>query len=79
MHLTRHLGHLPVPAGPDLVPQPSQASAPRRSPDGCFKRRRDPLFAGRRDLARARADGGVGSPDDVLDKAGLQFGTIDLA
>jgi len=27
------------------------------------------LFAGRRDLARARADGGVGSPDDMLDKA----------
>jgi len=37
MHLTRHLGHLPVPAGPDLVPQPAQASASRRSLDGCSK------------------------------------------
>jgi hypothetical protein len=39
-----------------------------------LKRRRDPLFASRRDLVRARADGGVGSPDGMLDKASFQVG-----
>jgi hypothetical protein len=62
MHLTRHLGHLPVPAGPDLVPQPIKASASRRSPGGCSK------DVGPIIRRQARSC----SPDDMLDKARFQ-------